>query len=162
MKKSRSKYTSPEFQFACFRLSGHDFGIDITAVKEIIKYRSLEKAPGCPSFIEGFLKVRHMSLPMIDLRKKFFPGDAGANEPSTAMIVSVAGHVVGLMVDEVNDIVMGGREISRVEAGSEQLKGPVDTVIEAGGKSINIINLADLFTKRELESLSAAYSGEAL
>ncbi|MBI2400565.1 MAG: chemotaxis protein CheW [Deltaproteobacteria bacterium] len=70
MKKARSKYSNPDFQFIRFRLSGHEFGLDVSAVREIIKYRAPE-ACEYPPFIEGFIRVRSILVPLIDLRKRF-------------------------------------------------------------------------------------------
>lgn len=162
MRSIRSKYTHPDFQFVRFRLSSFEFGIDIKNLKEIIRWRAVTEAPGTPSFIEGFIRLRSMSVPVIDLRKRFSL-DPGTAEPARIMITLLDGHIAGLVVDEVADITAGGKELKLKCEGPEARGGHearpwdgcIEAVLEADGKSVSIIRLPELLSKEELRFFDA-------
>lgn len=155
MKRIRSKYTHPEFQFARFRLASNDFGVDIKNVKEIIRHREIVQSADFPPFLEGFIRLRSMAVPVIDLRKRFSL-EQSFNDSTRIIIASVQRHIAGLIVDEVMDITMGGKELM-VEPGtlSGRWGGSIDAVIETGRGTVMIMNPVLLLTDTEKSSLDA-------
>ena len=156
MKSVRSKYAHPDFQFVRFRLSSFEFGIDIRSLKEIIRYREITVAPGMPSFIEGFIRLRSMVVPVIDLRKRYAL-DPVVAEPVRIIITLLNGYIAGLVVDEVADITAGCKELKlKNEGPGPQGEGArpwdecVEAVIEDGRDSIMIIRLRELLRPDEL------------
>lgn len=155
MKTVKSKYTHPDFQFVRFRLSSFEFGIDIRDLKEIIRYREITAAPGMSSFIEGFIRLRSMVVPVIDLRKRFAL-DPVIAEPVRIIITVLNGYIAGLVVDEVADITAGCKELKLKsegwlqDEGAHPWDGCVEAVIEDGGDSIMIIRLRELLRPDEL------------
>lgn len=156
MKSIRSKYTHPDFQFVRFRLSSFEFGIDIRNLKEIIRLREISVVPGTPLFVEGFIRLRSMVVPVIDLRKRY------ALEPVVAesvriIITILNGHIAGLVVDEVADITAGGKELKLKSEGPEEHDGQshpwgecIEAVIDDGKSSIMIMRLLELLSPEEL------------
>jgi len=156
MKNIRSKYTHPDFQFVRFRLSTYEFGIDIRNLKEIIRFRQATEVPGTPRFVEGFIRLRSMAVPVIDLRKRYSFEPLFA-EHVRIIITLLNGHIAGLVVDEVADITAGGKELRIKSEGpldKEALKMPWDECIEAviddGKSSIMILRLMGLLSPEEL------------
>lgn len=156
MKTVRSKYTLPDFQFVRFRLSSFEFGIDIRHLKEIIRHREITAVPDAPSFIEGFIRLRSMVVPVIDLRKRYSLEPVVA-EPVRIIITVLNSHITGLVVDEVADITAGCKELKlRGDAPDARDDDArpwdecVEAVIEDGDKSIMIIRLLELLTPDEL------------
>ena len=94
-----------EIQVACFRIGEDLYAVDIMRIKEIIRPQKLTALPKAPSFVEGVLNLRGAVIPVIDLRKRF---DMPAHEidPSRRLlIVSVARHALGIVVDEVTEVI---------------------------------------------------------
>jgi purine-binding chemotaxis protein CheW len=94
-----------EIQVACFRLGEDLYAIDIMRIKEIIRPLKLTVLPKFPAFVEGIVNLRGTVIPVVDLRKRF---DLPAIEESLntrLLIVSLAGRAVGLVVDEVTEVV---------------------------------------------------------
>lgn len=152
----RSKYTNPDFQFVRFRLSSYEFGIDIRNLKEIIKHREITAVPGMPSFIEGFIRLRSMVVPVIDLRKRYALEPVVA-EPVRIIITLLNGYIAGLVVDEVADITAGCKELQfksdgplALDDGASPWDECVEAVIEDGKDSIMIIRLRELLNPEEL------------
>jgi purine-binding chemotaxis protein CheW len=94
-----------EIQVACFRLGEDLYAIDIMRIKEIIRPLKLTSLPKFPTFVEGIVNLRGTVIPVVDLRKRF---DLPAIEESIntrLLIVSLSGRAVGLVVDEVTEVV---------------------------------------------------------
>lgn len=66
-----------EKQLVVFRLGEEEYGIDILAVKEIIRYRKTVKLPDCPDFLDGIINYRDSIVPILDLNRRFKLGERG-------------------------------------------------------------------------------------
>lgn len=153
MKKPRSKFSSQDFQFVRFTLSGHEFGIDVAAVREIIKYRAPESGVH-PPFSEGFIRVRSMLVPVIDLRKRFLL-PLSPLESSMIIISSVDSLIAGLIVDAISDVTPGAWDIALKPAGSgAPWDDTVEAEIELDGSAVLILNPDLLLTPEEKAALS--------
>ncbi|QSV47462.1 purine-binding chemotaxis protein CheW [Geobacter benzoatilyticus] len=94
-----------EIQLACFRLGDANFAADIMRIKEILKPQRLTKLPRTPAFVEGVINLRGAVIPVIDLRKRFELPDRAPLEESRLLVVAVARQLVGLVVDDVTEVI---------------------------------------------------------
>jgi len=60
-----------ELQLVVFDLSDEGYGVDISAVREIIRLQEITQVPRTPEFVEGVINLRGKVIPVIDLRKRF-------------------------------------------------------------------------------------------
>ena len=95
---------SDNIQLICFKLGAEEYGFDIMQIKEIMRYQKITPIPKAASFIEGVINLRGMVVPVIDLRKRFeLPVDV--NIKCRIIIAQVETKIVGLIIDDVTDIV---------------------------------------------------------
>ena len=94
-----------EIQVACFRLGDDVYAADIMRIKGIIRPLKMTTLPKAPAFVEGVINLRGDVIPVVDLRSRFdFP--RRANDQSTRLlIVKVACQLLGLVVDEVTEVI---------------------------------------------------------
>jgi purine-binding chemotaxis protein CheW len=57
-----------------------------------------------PTFIKGVVNLRGVIVPIVDLRVKFQLGEARYDAFTVVIILTVAGRVVGAVVDSVSDV----------------------------------------------------------
>ena len=57
-----------------------------------------------PAFSKGVINLRGVVVPILDLRIKFQLGEPRYDEFTVAIILNVAGRVVGVVVDSVSDV----------------------------------------------------------
>jgi purine-binding chemotaxis protein CheW len=81
-----------------------EYGVSITKVQEIITMVQPTKLPQAPDFVEGIINLRGQIIPIIDLKKRFRLGSSEMNEESRSVVVEVEGQTVGIVVDEVNEV----------------------------------------------------------
>ena len=63
--------TITERQLVVFDLNEEAYGVDIGAVREIIRMQEITRVPRAPRFIEGVINLRGKVIPVVDLRQRF-------------------------------------------------------------------------------------------
>jgi purine-binding chemotaxis protein CheW len=94
-----------EIQVACLRMGEGLYAVDIMRIKEIIRLPKLAPLPRALPFVEGVINLRGTVIPVIDLRKRFGLPTAQDRESSRLLILSIAGQPLGLIVDEVTEMI---------------------------------------------------------
>jgi len=94
-----------EISLACFRLGEDLYAVDIMRIREIIRPMKLAHLPKAPAFVEGVINLRSNVIPVVDLRKRFDIPSPDGIEGNKLLIMSVSRKSVGLVVDDVTEIV---------------------------------------------------------
>src|SRR5687768_15493468 len=100
-------------EFLTFRLGAESYGIEILKVQEIRGYETPTSIANAPAFIKGVINLRGVIVPILDLRIKFKLGQVSYDEFTVAIILNIAGRVVGVVVDAVSDVLTLSSEAIR-------------------------------------------------
>jgi len=94
-------------QFLVFKLDTEDYGIDINKITTIIeKDMIIARVPDTPEFVKGVINLRGEIIPVIELRKRFNLPSITDTENTRIIIIRIEDVIVGLIVDEVVEVVM--------------------------------------------------------
>ncbi|MGE5417411.1 MAG: chemotaxis protein CheW [Acidobacteriota bacterium] len=97
-----------EIQMVVFTLKSHEtvceYGVPITQVQEINRLATPTKLPQVPDFVEGIINLRGNVIPIIDLKKRFNMPTTTYTDDTRIIVVEIAGHTVGIVVDEVTEV----------------------------------------------------------
>lgn len=87
------------------RLGADRYAVPITSVREIQRVGAITPVSTAPAFVRGVINLRGVILAVLDLRVFFGlePGPLG--ERARILIAEGAGQVVGILVEEVTEIV---------------------------------------------------------
>jgi len=91
-------------QLCTFRIGAEDYAIDIMRVREIIRPLPITPVPRAPAFVEGVVRLRGEVIPVLDVRKRLGVEAKAPTRKSRFLIVNVAGRRIGLVVDEVCEV----------------------------------------------------------
>ena len=91
-------------EFLAFTLGNEEYGIDILKVQEIRGYEAVTRIANSPEFIKGVVNLRGIIVPIVDMRIKFNLGEPKYDQFTVVIILSIAGRVVGMVVDSVSDV----------------------------------------------------------
>ncbi|MBT3276187.1 MAG: chemotaxis protein CheW [Spirochaetales bacterium] len=96
-----------DYKMVTFTLGGKDYGIDILNVKEIHKTDFLTPVPNTAPFVKGVSNLRGEIISIIDLRTMFSLSthEAAGDEAEDIIFLKVEDHLVGVVVDSINDVV---------------------------------------------------------
>jgi purine-binding chemotaxis protein CheW len=94
-----------ELQVACLKMEDGLYAVDIMRIKEIIRLPKLSPLPRALPFVEGVINLRGSVIPVVDLRKRFSLPPAPHPESARLLILSISGQPLGLVVDEVTEMI---------------------------------------------------------
>ena len=145
-----------ERQLVVFDLSAEAYGVDIGAVREIIRMQEITAVPQTPDFVEGVINLRGKVTPVVDLRKKLGVAVAERSDENRIVVMDIGGQDIGMVVDAVN-------EVLRISADSVEPPSSVVSTAEADyimgiakldSKLIILLNLGKVLSMQEQEALS--------
>ena len=111
-------------QLCTFRIGGEDYAVDIMRVREIIQPLPITPVPRAPAFVEGVVRLRGEVIPVIDVRKRFGLAATPPTRKTKFLVVHVAGRRLGLVVDEVCEVMRLARADIRPAPALVGLDGP--------------------------------------
>ena len=88
-----------------FVIDEDSFGIDIGNVREIIEIPPLTKVPTTPDYFVGIVNLRGEVISVIDMRVRFGLKPKKYDELSRIAVIYFKGGYLGLIVDDVNEVV---------------------------------------------------------
>ena len=105
-KQTETQLKAKDIQLVVFRVQNEEFGAEINSVLEISRMLDITRIPESSGPVEGVINLRGQVIPVLDIARQF-----GLNRETAVMskaarivIVEVKGERVGLMVDEVPEV----------------------------------------------------------
>ncbi len=83
--------------YVVFVMAGRKLAGRLEAVREVVRATGVEAMPGARAPVTGFLMLRRIPLPIVDLRADAEPGDAG----DVLVLYAEEDGAMGLAVDRV-------------------------------------------------------------
>ncbi len=95
----------PIVHLCAFRVGGEDYAIDVMRVREIIPSVEVTPVPRAPPFIPGVIRLRGEVIPIVDARVRLGLPAAAPTGKTKFLVVKVGPRRIGLVVDEVTEVV---------------------------------------------------------
>ena len=151
-----------EKQLVVFDLASESYGVDIDAVREIIRMQEITRVPRTPEFVEGVINLRGKVIPVVDLRKRFGLAVGEENKDNRIVVVDIGGQDIGVVVDAVT-------EVLRIPASAIEPPSSVITsadsayllgIVKLADKMIILLELESVLSEKEKDLLSEDSLGE--
>jgi len=97
--------TSNQNEVLSFRLGREEYAISILKVQEIRGYEQPTRLASAPAYLKGIVNLRGHIVPIVDMRLKFGIGEAVYDAFTVVIVLNIAHHVIGMVVDSVSDVV---------------------------------------------------------
>jgi purine-binding chemotaxis protein CheW len=147
-----------EKQMVLFELGTETYGLDISAVHEIIRMQPITKVPKAPFYVEGVINLRGRVIPVIDIGKRFGFEKTENAKNNRIVVINVQDTTLGIIVDAVTEVIRVPEDSidpvsDIVTAGeSDYLLG----IAKLGDKMIILLDLDKLLSKdRELANMAS-------
>ena len=95
-----------EIQVVAFKLRKEEYSFNILNVQEIKGLTDITRVPYASDFIKGVINLRGSVLPVIDLKKRLGLMDTPYTDDTRIVIVKVDDISVGMLVDEVTEVLV--------------------------------------------------------
>lgn len=149
----------------CFRIGKETFGVDILAVREIVKAQEITSVPGTTAYVLGIINLRGKIISVMDLAGRLGLGAASVDRASRILVVDIDGFTVGFLVDAATEVLKLPDE--SIDPAPEEIKKTLgDDYLEGVGKLgdrlVIILNLRHVLSDGDAEALETvgAVSGE--
>ena len=97
--------TVEEQEVLSFRLAKEEYAISILKVQEIRGYEAPTRLASAPAYLKGIINLRGSIVPIVDMRIKFGLGEPVYDSFTVVIILHIAQHGIGMVVDSVSDVV---------------------------------------------------------
>jgi purine-binding chemotaxis protein CheW len=144
-------------QIAVFSAGEYVCGIETAKVNTIIRYQQPETVEGAPEFIEGLIKWKDSTIPVVDLRVMFGEGETPVTKKTKILIVNTGGQLAGFIVDDINII----RKYSEdeIEAAPPVLTqyetGYLKAVCKSESGLVPVLDFEKILTESEISQFAA-------
>jgi len=100
----KEKKKSETVQLIGLYLDENLFGIDISNILEIIKYRAITPLPESPPYVKGIINLRGKVIPVFSLRSKFGFYEKEEMEKGRIIVIENESGDYGVIVDSVTEV----------------------------------------------------------
>ncbi len=146
-----------EDKYLTFVLNREEYGIEIKHVIEIIGIQNITSVPDMPHYIKGVINLRGKVIPVMDVRIRFNINEQAYNERTCIIVITVSEQLVGLIVDEVSEVLDIPK--ASVEPSPKVNRGEGSKFVQGMGKvgdAVKILLSADkLLFEEDLEKIAA-------
>jgi len=138
-------------QIVVFKLMGHEFGVDIKKVLEILNYESVRPVPDAPNYIDGIINVRGTVYLVFNLRKRLNMSPIEEIDGTKFILLYLKQNKVGLLVDSVCEILSVQEEaIERAPQVIEKNKvSCIDYIVKQDNRMIVVLNIDAILSGEE-------------
>ncbi len=89
---------------AVFEARGQHYALDVSQVREIVRFQPITPLPMAPTLIEGVVDLRSAVIPVIDLGRLLGGIATLPTERSRIVVLDCDGLVLGLCVEAATDV----------------------------------------------------------
>lgn len=119
-------------QFVVFKTGKEEYGIPLQYVVSIEKLTDITPIPQMPDYVKGIIEIREELIPIVDLEYIFYQRFLKMNENSRFVVIQSDELSLGILVNEVKEI---------IEIAPEQIK---QVALIANAKTTYISGVASL------------------
>ena len=93
-----------QVNLACFDVGGRLYALDVSQVREIVRFQEATPLPMGPRMIEGVIDLRGAVIPVIDLSRVLGLGVTKETNQARIAVLDCDGMVFGLCVEAATDV----------------------------------------------------------
>jgi purine-binding chemotaxis protein CheW len=140
-------------QLVVFSLGSEEYALPIGTVHEIIRYSEPRALASEMPWIRGVIGLRGKIIPIFDLAARMGLEPTGS-EPGKIVIVSSGAGQVGVMVDDVDEVLTV--EASQLEDVPTANRESIEAIAKIGDRLVVLLNADGLFAREAAELVPAA------
>ncbi|MGC2769934.1 MAG: chemotaxis protein CheW [Candidatus Acidiferrum sp.] len=145
-------------QLVGFRIGEETYGVQIGAVREIVRVPEITSVPNAPDMIEGVINLRGKIIPVMDLRKRFGSSAIQPDKKNRILVVDLENRLLGLIVSSASEVLK--IPPSEIEPpGAVFAEGESSYVTGVGklkGRLVILLDIARLLRQPEYKKLEEA------
>lgn len=155
MSEKDAAVEDPILQWVTYQLEDEFYGINVMQVQEVLRLTEIAPVPGAPSYVLGIINLRGNVVTVIDTRARFGLNPAESTDSSRIIIVEVSGHVIGMLVDSVAEVVyLHQSEVDTAPNVSDDASRFIQGVCNRDKYLLILVDVNKLLDQEEISDLS--------
>jgi purine-binding chemotaxis protein CheW len=142
--------------YIVFQVDHVDYAVPSAQVQQVDMIDRVTFVPNAPHFVEGVVSMRGQIVPVVSLRRRFSLPVIPYDIKSRLLVVRLDNRLIGLAADQAREFIR--LEAEQIAPPPEGLEGPgleyLEGVVSEGERLILVVNLRQLLTRQEKESLN--------
>jgi len=144
-------------KYLTFHLANEDYGIEIRFVTEIVGIQAITRIPEMEDSIKGVINLRGKVVPVMDVRTRFRLPPREYDERTCIIVVDINNTTVGLVVDEVSEVMdIPESQVEPPPKSNNKKSSFVKGVGKVKEEVKIILNVSQLLYEEEFEQLMNA------
>jgi purine-binding chemotaxis protein CheW len=140
-------------QLVVFSLGSEEYALPIGSVHEIIRFTEPRTVASDADWIRGVIGLRGKIIPIFDLASRM-ELKTGSTEPGKIVIVESGTGQVGVMVDEVEEVLtVSSEQLEDVPSAASEA---IEAIAKIEDRLVILLNPAGLFARSGADDLAAA------
>ena len=140
-------------QLVVFSLGSEEYALPIGSVHEIIRYTEPRSVASDAAWIRGVIGLRGKIIPIFDLASRM-ELETVDSEPGKIVIVESGTGQVGVMVDEVEEVLtVSGEQLEDVPSANSE---SIEAIAKIEDRLVILLNPEGLFARSGAEEIAAA------
>ncbi len=147
MAELKMSFEENEIQLGCFEVGGNIYAIEVSQIREIVRWIEPTPLPKAPALIQGVVDLRDALIPIVDLGLAL--GGEAAKEVGTSriVIVDIDDMVLGLRVDNATEVMVTSVQSLETapalatHSGYDAIRGAIR---RAGESPVMVLSLEDI------------------
>jgi purine-binding chemotaxis protein CheW len=140
-------------QLVVFSLGSEEYALPIGTVSEIIRFTEPRTVASDATWIRGVIGLRGKIIPIFDLAARMGLDEIGS-EPGKIVIVETGTGQVGVVVDEVEEVLTVSSE--QLEPVPTADSDSIEAIAKIEDRLVILLNAEGLFARTSGEDLAAA------
>ncbi|WP_172193650.1 chemotaxis protein CheW [Saccharibacillus qingshengii] len=109
-------------QYVVFKVEGEEYGLPIEYVRQIVTVPENVPVSDYYSAVRGMMKIRGTIMPIFDVRVAFGFDESFSDPKQRILVVELGRLTVGLIVEEVTEVLTVGAEAPQIGDGRSRGK----------------------------------------
>lgn len=149
--KTEQRLVEEELHLVSFDVAQQEYAIAIESVQEIVQVpQQVVQVPHAQPHVLGLMTLRNRLLPLVSLRRMFALNARSEQAQSRIVVVALGGASVGIVVDNVNEVLRVPRRDVEVLPPLLAKQGGMEEItdicrLEQGRRLVSIISTDNLF-----------------
>lgn len=137
-------------QYIKIRLGDEFFGIDIKHIDNIVRIQHITRVPKSENYIKGVINLRGVVIPVFSLRLKMGLPEIEENKSNRIIILKVDGDLVGIIVDEVKEVVnIADNDVEKVyRDASDPIQNFLLGVGKENGSLVSLLDINEVLSEK--------------
>lgn len=93
------------YDLLTFRIDKQFFAIAVEPIVQIVSMATITPIPQASRIAKGIINLHGEVVPVVDLRRHLGKPESHYQVHTPIIVIKISGHIVGLIVDEVNDVI---------------------------------------------------------